>query len=171
MTNTEFVNNFDRLNNKLFAFAYKLTKDENRAKDLMQETAFKAYKNLPKFKQGTNFKAWVSTILRNTFINNYRRAKVRNVTSEPVDEVLYKVEERFYTHNKGVTNVNVAEIHSMIDELKPKYKIPFLMHYKGYEYAEIAEEMDIPIGTVKSRLFVARRKLKDAVESSRVIAA
>ncbi|MEL6718379.1 MAG: RNA polymerase sigma factor [Bacteroidota bacterium] len=170
MNQVEFVENFNHLENKLFAFAYKLTKDQNKAKDLVQEAALKAYRNIEKFREGTNFKAWISTILRNTFINNYRRAKVRNITSEPVDTVLYKVEERFHTKNEGTTNIQLKELHSMIDELKPKYRIPFLMHYKGYEYAEIAAEMNIPVGTVKSRLFVARKQLRKTVQLHYAIA-
>ncbi|MEM9886002.1 MAG: RNA polymerase sigma factor [Bacteroidota bacterium] len=170
MNQVSFVAKFNQLENKLFAFAYKLTKDESKAKDLVQEAAFKAYRNLDKFKEGTNFKAWISTILRNTFINNYRKAKVRNMTSEPVDEILYKVEEKFYTYNRGSSNVQLNELYSMIDELKPKYKTPFLMHYKGYEYSEIAAKMEIPIGTVKSRLFVARKQLRKTVRKNYAIA-
>lgn len=170
MNNIDFVNHFNKLENKLFAFAYKLTKDESKAKDLVQEAAFKAYKNLSKFKEGTNFKAWISTILRNTFINNYRRAKVRNLSSEPVDEVIYKVDDQYYTSNKGTVNVEMKELHTIIQDLKPKYRIPFVMQYKGFEYAEIAEQMDIPIGTVKSRLFVARKQLQKAVKVRYAIA-
>lgn len=170
MNQSKFVAKFNQLENKLFAFAYKLTKDENKAKDLVQEAALKAYRNIDKFREGTNFKAWISTILRNTFINNYRRAKVRNITSEPVDDILYKVEEKFYTYNEGTVSIQMKELYSMIDQLKPKYKRPFLMHYKGYEYSEIAAEMDIPLGTVKSRLFVARQQLRKTVRRSYAIA-
>lgn len=170
MNQSDFVIKFSELENKLFAFACKLTKDESKAKDLVQESAFKAFKNISRFKEGTNFKAWISTILRNTFINDYRRAKTRNLVSEPVDTILYKVDQRFHTENEGKINMSVKELHAMIDRLKPKYKVPFLLQYKGYGYAEIAEELDIPVGTVKSRLFVARRKLRKTVRKQYALA-
>jgi RNA polymerase sigma-70 factor (ECF subfamily) len=170
MDSVDFVNKFNALESKLYAFAYKLTKDDSKAKDLVQEAAFKAYKNLARFKPGTNFKAWISTILRNTFINNYRRKKVRNITSEPVSTIMHKVDSEHYTDNEGVVNVETQELYSIIQDLKPKYRQPFIMQYKGYEYSEIAEKMDIPVGTVKSRLFVARKKLQAAVRSRYAIA-
>ncbi|MEM1324384.1 MAG: RNA polymerase sigma factor [Bacteroidota bacterium] len=170
MNSVDFVDNFNALESKLYAFAFKLTKDESRAKDLVQEAAFKAYKNLARFKPGTNFKAWISTILRNTFINNYRRKKVRNITSEPVSVIMHKVDSEQYTDNEGTVNVETQELHSIIQDLKPKYRKPFIMQYRGYEYSEIAEAMDIPVGTVKSRLFVARKKLQAAVRSRYAIA-
>lgn len=164
MNTTEFTQNYTLVYDKMYAFAFKLTRDENKAKDLVQEAAYKAYKNIKSFRRGTNFKAWLSTILRNTFINDYRRKKVRNITSEPVEDVMYKVEERFNTENKATSNLQMEELNSLFDVLSDKYRTPFLMFYKGFEYQEIADEMNIPIGTVKSRLFVARRKLRTAVK-------
>ncbi len=163
MQRKEFVRNFDLLYDQLYRFAFKLTKDENRAKDLMQETAYMAFKNLSKFKPGTNFKAWISTILRNTFINGYRKAKVRKLASEPVDDIMYKVDKQHYTQNQGISNINLKEIERKIDELKSKYKVPFLLHYSGFEYSEIASNLNIPIGTVKSRLFTARKQLQSSI--------
>lgn len=165
MGTIEFTRNYNKHYEKLFAFAYKLTKDENKAKDLMQETAYKAYKNLERFKDGTNFKAWTSTILRNTFINDYRRAKKRNLNSKPIEDTIYKIDRKFHTTNEGISNIGSQEIKHAITTLKDKYRIPFLLFYNGYEYSEIADKMGIPLGTVKSRLFVARRQLKSALSN------
>jgi RNA polymerase sigma factor (sigma-70 family) len=170
MNSAEFSHNFNQIQHKLFLFAVKLTRDENRAKDLVQETAFKAFKNLSRFKPGTNFKAWLSTILRNTFINDYRKKKRRNLHEESVDDIIYRVDQSQYTYNEGTVNLEVSKIKSFIRQLKPKYEVPFMMFYRGYGYAEIADHLDIPLGTVKSRIFSARNQLKTSIGSAYTLA-
>ena len=160
MTTIEFQSKYDQLSHMLNAFAYKLTQDKERAKDLYQETTFRAltYKN--KFQTGTNFKAWVFTIMRNIFINQYRR-KVKSGTIFDNSKELYLI-----TNSKGheqtpVSQIATKDIEEKIESLSSEYKEPFVLHFKGFKYKEIAEQLQIPIGTVKSRIFIARKKLID----------
>ena len=133
-------------------------------------TAYRAFKNLRRFQPNTNFKAWLSTILRNTFINEYRRRKRNNIHEKPVEEILHKVDQGKYTQNEGVINLEYDKLSGLIYSLKPIYHVPFVMFFKGYSYEEISSQLDIPIGTVKSRIFTARRKLKSSINNIYTIA-
>ena len=164
MTTIEFNQKFESLNSKLFAFAMRLTRNTENAKDLMQETAYRAFNNRDKFKMGTNFKAWLTTIMRNTFINNYRKTKKRSHVNEPLDTFLFAIESSSNVANAAKTNIMLQELNGMFDEIGEAYSKPFLMFYRGYHYDEISDEMKIPMGTVKSRIFFARKKLKALIE-------
>lgn len=163
MTSIEFQENLDPIRDLLFAFALKLTRNKEDAKDLMQETLTRAFSNLDRFTVGTNFKAWISTIMRNSFINNYRKKKTRNRVEKPVDDFLFAVESTSVTGNAHST-IMQKELTSMVDRLEDGYKTPFLMFFQGYQYQEISEQMNLPMGTVKSRIFFARKKLKSMVQ-------
>ncbi len=163
MSNLEFTQEMGRLENILFSFALRLTRNYEDAQDLMQETAFRAYKHRDKFAIGTNFKSWVSTIMRNTYINRYRKEKSRKHVNEPIESFLFAIENKGIVPNQGEMNVRMKELSLMLDNIGDIYSVPFLMFYRGYEYKEIAEYLDIPIGTVKSRIFLARKKLKEMV--------
>lgn len=163
MTTYEFNNQFSNLDAKLFSFAMRLTRNTEDAKDLVQETACRAYKNKDRFRVGTNFKAWMTTIMRNTFINGYRKAKKRSHVNEPLDTFLFAVENTNAISNSADSNIMMQELQQMFQEIGKDYSVPFLMFFKGYHYDEIAEHMQIPMGTVKSRIFFARKKLKALV--------
>jgi len=158
MSTIEFNSHFDSLQHKLLPFAYRLTNNVEDAKDLIQETALRAYNNKEKFEVGTNFRAWVTTIMRNTFINIYRKKKNRNTTSEPSDSYVF-VNENNAVDNSAYSNIMMMELHKILSKLDLIYRKPFLMFYEGYKYEEIAGMMELPIGTVKSRIFFARQKL------------
>lgn len=160
MTNQQFLSEMDRLENILFSFALRLTRNYEDAQDLMQETMLRAYKHREKFTVGTNFKSWSSTIMRNTFINRYRKAKNRRHVNEPVENMLYAVEKSNAISNGGESNIRLKELEGKLKQVNKLYSVPFLMFYRGYEYKEIAAHLDIPIGTVKSRIFLARQKMK-----------
>lgn len=160
MTNQEFTIKTQELNNLLFAFALRLTRSRQDAEDLMQETAIKAYKYRHNFTEGTNFKSWISTIMRNTFINSYRKMKTRRHLNHTADEVTENVEVENVVANSGEQNLRMQEMKRMLNSMGDIYSVPFLMFYKGYEYQEIAAQLNIPIGTVKSRIFSARVKMK-----------
>jgi len=160
MTNQQFVTEMDRLENLLFSFALRLTRNYEDAQDLMQETTLRAYKHRDKFAIGTNFKSWSSTIMRNTYINRYRKMKNRRHVNEPVENFLYAVENKAATANGGEAKMNMQELQGKLALINEIYRVPFLMFYRGYEYREIAGHLNIPIGTVKSRIFLARKKLK-----------
>lgn len=165
MSTLEFSTEFNSLKNILFSFAMKLTKNREDAKDLMQETAMRAFRHRDKFTMGTNFKSWCSTIMRNTFINQYRKKKLRRNVNEPIESFLFAVENKNVIPNRGEMNIRMKEYKGIFGEIGDIYSIPFLMFYRGYEYKEIAEYLEIPIGTVKSRIFLARKKLKGKINA------
>jgi RNA polymerase sigma-70 factor (ECF subfamily) len=145
----------------LHAFAYKLTGDFTDAQDLYQDTAFKVLKNADKFKQGTNFKAWSSTIMRNIFINDYRKKKRRGVITDATDNDYYINSGAEVVVNSGERDLRFDEVYELVKELPENLKEPFLMSYNGFKYDEIAEQLDAPLGTIKSRIFFARKSLRE----------
>lgn len=164
MTTIEFNQHITELESKLKYFALSLTQNMDDAEDLLQETFLKAitYKNL--FVRETNFTAWVYTIMKNTFINNYRKA-ARTRTAFDNTKDLYFINSGQDISNAPVdSSYSLKEIQKSIDELKDEYRIPFQMYTDGHKYKEIAKELDLPIGTVKSRIFFARKHLMEALK-------
>ena len=160
MGNAKFQSNLMNLQANLLNFAYMLTSNRDDAYDLLQDTTLKALDNEDKYAKNTNFKGWVFTIMRNIFINNYRRAG-RAATVVDTTENLYHLnlcQESGIETPEGAYGVN--EISAAIDDIADEYRIPFVMHIQGYKYNEIAEHMNLPLGTVKSRIFFARKKLQ-----------
>ena len=164
MSTIEFDSRFDQLSTMLHSFAYKLTKNGEDAKDLFQETAFRAMTNRDKFRAGTNFKAWLFTIMKNIFINNYRKKMKSNTIVDSTDNMYYINSGSTVIANNADSNIMMDELTKMIDSLEESMRVPFLMHYEGYKYQEIADHLELPLGTVKSRIFFARKELKENVE-------
>ena len=130
------------------------------SKDLVQETVFKALRYKDKFNEGTNLKAWMFTIMRNIFINNYRR-KVKQNTIIDTSENNYVINSSPITaRNDGENKMVMKDINNAIEVLQDEVKVPFMMHFEGFKYQEIADELALPLGTVKSRIFFARKELK-----------
>jgi len=163
MTVEEFNINFNKLDTLLHNFAYNLTKNGEDAKDLFQETAFRALTNRDKFRIGTNFKAWSFTIMKNIFINNYRKKARSKTIIDSTDNMFYINSGSNAVSNGAESNIMMEELSKMIGGLDEIIRIPFLMHYKGFKYQEIADELGLPLGTVKSRIFFARKELKQLV--------
>lgn len=161
MASAKFQINLMDLQANLLNFAYMLTSNRDDAYDLLQDTTLKALDNEEKYAENTNFKGWVFTIMRNIFINNYRR-NVRSATIVDTTDNLYHLnlsqESRFESPEE---TYGAAEITDAINEFADEYRIPFSMHVAGYKYNEIAEHMHLPLGTVKSRIFFARKKLQE----------
>ena len=134
------------------------------AKDLLQETFAKAITYRDKFEDNTNLKAWTFTIMKNTFINNYRRAVKANTTFDNTDDLYYLNLNKETTFETPDSEYSVKEIQKTIDELDNDFKMPFLMHTQGYKYKEIADTLDLKIGTVKSRIFFTRKKLMEKLK-------
>lgn len=159
-TNVEFERDLLGMQDNLLHFAYTLTSDREEAKDLLQDTTLKALDNQDKYIENVNFKGWVFTIMRNIFINNYRKV-VRNQTMVDQTEDLYHLnlpqDSGFESPDGAYT---IQEINKAIAGFSNEYKIPFSMHVAGYKYSEIAERMSLPLGTVKSRIFFARQQLQ-----------
>ena len=160
MKTAKFQSDLMGLQANLLNFAYMLTSNRDDAYDLLQDTTLKALDNEEKYTNNTNFKGWVFTIMRNIFINNYRRAG-RAATVVDTTENLYHLN---LSQDSGLEtpegSYSVNEITNAINSFPDEYRIPFSMHVQGYKYNEIAEQMNLPLGTVKSRIFFARKKLQ-----------
>lgn len=144
----------------LLNYAYTLTANRDDAYDLLQDTTLKALDNQDKYAEGTNFKGWVFTIMRNLFINNYRRG-VRTATVVDTTDNLYHLNlSQDFGIESPEDSYGAGEITAAINEFADEYRIPFSMHVAGYKYQEIAEKMNLPLGTVKSRIFFARQRLQ-----------
>ncbi len=159
MATLEF-NSIDQVSQSLRPFALKLTKDVEEANDLLQETMLKAFTNRDKFAEGTNLKAWLYTIMKNTFITNYQRLVRRNTFIDTTDNLHYINSSENTTENLAYSEFALEDINHAIDNLDDAYKTPFMMHFRGFKYHEIAERLSIPIGTVKNRIHIARKELK-----------
>jgi RNA polymerase sigma-70 factor (ECF subfamily) len=166
MSTAEFNQNLNFLTDSLHAFAYSLTKNMEDAKDLYQETAFRAINNRDKFRPETNFKAWTFTIMKNIFINNYRKKIKANTLLDATDNSFFIDSSDNVITNDGNRNILMKELQLMIDSLEDNIRIPFVMHHEGYKYNEIADMFDLPLGTVKSRIFFARKALKEMIRKS-----
>jgi RNA polymerase sigma-70 factor (ECF subfamily) len=145
----------------LNAFAYNLTKNTEESKDLFQETAFRAMTNMDKFRPDTNLKAWLFTIMKNIFINNYRKKSKANTIIDDTENLFYINTGGATIHNEAESNMILSELSGMIESLDDSIRVPFMMHYQGFKYQEIADQLDLPLGTVKSRIFFARKELKE----------
>ena len=165
MSGIEFSQRLDQLSASLQTFAYTLTKNSEDAKDLYQETAFRAIKHREKFAAGTNLKAWLFTIMKNTFINNYRKKSRANTILDSTENQYYLNSGSKPIDNQGESNIMMTELTKMVESLDDNIKVPFLMHYQGFKYSEIAEDLELPLGTVKSRIFFARKELKELVKA------
>ena len=149
---------------ELLRFAYNLTSDREEANDLLQETSLKALDNEDKYEPDTNFKGWMYTIMRNIFINNYRKI-VREQTFVDQTENLYHLslpQDSGFASTEGA--YDRKEMHRIVNSLPRDYKVPFSMHVSGFKYREIAERLGLPLGTVKSRIFFTRQKLQEELK-------
>lgn len=160
MKTTTFKTEVTEYYKPLKGYALKLTRDTDDADDLVQETMLKAFKNDEKFQEGTNMKGWLYTIMRNIFINNYRRMVNSHVFTDDTDNQYYINSSSNVSKNLGETQLALKDIHVAIDNLSENLKTPFMMSFNGYKYEEIAQTLAIPLGTVKIRIHNARLKLK-----------
>lgn len=158
MSTLEFNEALIGMENNLHSFALSFTRNNEDAKDLTQETMLKAITYRSYYAPQTNFKAWVFTIMRNIFINQYRR-KVKSGTIFDHSKELYLLNGTGDSANQPINYLLEKEVTKQINSLGEEYKEPFELHFNGFKYKEIANQLEIPIGTVKSRIFIARKKL------------
>ena len=145
-------------------FAVSLTRDNETAKDLLQETMFRALANKEKYNTGTNIKAWLYTIMRNIFINDYRRrAKQNTVLDNSINEFLIN-SNQLSIANTAESNLKMKEIMQAVYKLPDIFRHPFMLYFDGYKYHEIAAMLHEPLGTIKSRIHFARKLLKAQLE-------
>ena len=167
MNALQFKKNLVRIQENMMSFALMLTANKEDAQDLMQDTTLKVLNNQEKFIDNVNFKGWVLTIMRNIFINNYYKiVRTQTIIDQNVD-----------LYNLDITNVTafetpegsfqIQEISKAIENLNTDLKIPFSMYVSGYKYNEIAEKLNVPLGTVKSRIYFARQELQKKLKDYR----
>jgi len=155
--NTLLLNNAEYLK----PFAINLTRDLDAADDLYQDTLYKALANKDKYNVGTNIKAWLFTIMRNIFINNYRRkAKQKTIFDSTPNEYFLNSNQNAVA-NSAEGNLRMKEIQEALKQLPEIFRTPFLLYFDGYRYNEIAEMLVEPLGTIKSRIHFARKLLKE----------
>ena len=148
----------------LKSFALKLTMDSDAAYDLVQDTTLKALNNEDKFVDNTNLKGWMLTIMRNIFINNYRK-NVRENTVVDFSQDLFHIN---LSQDSGIETPDgaytVNEISEILAKFPREYREPFSLHVAGYKYEEISEKLTMPLGTVKSRIFFTRKKMREILK-------
>ena len=159
MKNIEFNTQLTSLQDNLTYFANTLTQNEEEAKDLVQETYLKALTYRDKFEANTNLKAWTYTIMKNTFINNYRRSSKVNMIVDSTADLYFLNSTKTADDFSPESVISHKEVSKVVNKLEDEHRIPFKMHHDGYKYKEIAEHLDLSIGTVKSRIFFSRKKL------------
>lgn len=162
MKTKQFDTDLLALEKSLNRFAFSLTANENDAKDLVQETFLKALIYKDQFEDNTNMRAWAFAIMRNTFINNYRK-NVKHATTFDSSGNQFLINSR-QDELTPESSFSANEISSKIDSLEPEFRIPFKMHASGFKYKEIADSLNLKIGTVKSRIFFSRQKLMEGLK-------
>jgi len=140
-------------------YAIKLTHDQEEAEDLVQDTMLKAFINEDKFSEGTNLKGWLYTMMKNIFINKYRRVVKSKIFNDSTEDQYYLNSAVSDKRNGGESNLVMEDIKTAIGELSENLRTPFMLSYQGYKYEEIAKYLKIPLGTVKVRIHNARKEL------------
>jgi len=165
MSTTEFYTLVIKEQGLLKKLAFKLTMDQDDAKDLIQDTLLKAIKYKDRFVSSTNLKGWLCVIMKNTFINSYRRSVRKNsLVSKTYDLGKDEIQTSIFS-NSTDSQVNYKELMRVVDSLKDELKTPFIRYVAGYKYQEISDELMIPLGTVKSRIFIARKELMELLKN------
>ncbi len=165
MNKLEFNTLVIKHSDSLKLYARNFTKDHDDANDLVQDTLLKAITYFKNFREGTNLKGWLYTIMKNTFINNYRRITKSNSFITKEEEISSMNLVVSATKNLGENKFMMEDINTALTNLSDDYYKPFTMYYEGYKYHEISEHLNIPIGTVKTRIHVARRIMKKTLSS------
>lgn len=159
--NKSFEERLVGMQGNLLRFAFQLTSNQEQAEDLLQDTTLKVLDNEDKFVDNVNFKGWIFTIMRNIFINNYRQ-QVRKATVIDQSEDLFHLN---ICQESGIETPEgafaVKEISVCLNKFPDEYKIPFNLFLAGYKYDEIAKKLNLPLGTIKSRIYCTRKKLRE----------
>ena len=164
MTAIEFDSQIANLRSTLRTFTRRFTHDKEEALDLVQDTILKALMYRDKFRADTNLKGWLFTIMRNTFINNYRKSQRERTSTDTTKELYYLNVEDMHTFNRPGSSFEYEDIWKNVHELREELLTPFKMHDSGYKYHEIAEHLGVPIGTVKNRIFHARKEIQKKLQ-------
>lgn len=167
MRTANFAQDLLSVQTELLNFAYKLTADREEANDLLQETSLKALDNEDKYTAETNFKGWIYTIMRNIFINNYRKALRDQTDVDQTDNQFYLNQNIDIEGDSTEGSYDLKEMRRIVNALPKEYRIPFSMYVSGFKYREIADKLGLPLGTVKSRIYFTRQKLQEELKDFR----
>lgn len=167
MRTANFAQDLLSVQTELLNFAYKLTADREEANDLLQETSLKALDNEDKYTAETNFKGWIYTIMRNIFINNYRKALRDQTYVNQTDNQFYLNQNIDIEGDSTEGSYDLKEMRRIVNALPKEYRIPFSMYVSGFKYREIADKLGLPLGTVKSRIYFTRQKLQEELKDFR----
>lgn len=160
MSTYDLANQLSHLHPDLLSFTRRFTKDRDESLDLVQDTILKALSYSDKFKENTNLLGWLFIIMRNTFINQYRNKKRAAASRDSTKNLFFLNTEDIHTFSRPQSTFEYNELWKHINDLQDELQIPFKMHTAGYKYQEIAEQQNIPIGTVKNRIFHARKEIQ-----------
>ena len=164
-TSSDFKLKVSNEANPLKHYAIKLTHDQEEAEDLVQDTMLKAFINEEKFMEGTNLKGWLYTMMKNIFINKYRRAMKSRIFNDGTEGQYYLNSAVSLQNNLGESNMTMKDITTALGELSDNLRTPFMLSYQGYKYEEISTHLKIPLGTVKVRIHNARKELMQKLEA------
>jgi RNA polymerase sigma factor (sigma-70 family) len=156
----EFQETIAGLHSTLRRFTYRFTSDREESSDLVQDTILKALTYRDRFRKDTNLKGWLFTIMRNTYINHYRKAQRERTTRDDSKEMRMLNVEDEHTFHRPQENLEFKEVWTHVNSIKDEYLSPFKMYTTGYKYHEIARHLNLPIGTVKNRIFHARKEIQ-----------
>lgn len=165
MTSIEFCSQLLSLEPVLRKFAYRLSLKKDDADDLVQETFLKVLTKRDKYVDNGNFKSWTFTIMKNTFVDSYRRTLSQNTQRDPGNGSFFINKSENISFENPDSNYSALEIEMHIEKLKDKFKIPIQMYIEGYKYSEIARELNLKLGTVKNRIFLSRKQLMTQLNS------
>ena len=160
MKKSEFFNQISSLSKSLKPFAMNLTRNVEDTEDLIQDTLLRAINNFDKFQEGTNMKAWLYTIMKNIFINNYRKKSKFNFVKDDSENgymINLSSQKTFNLVERYTLEEELSKVIAIVDK---NLSLPFVMHYEGIKYEEISDKLDLPLGTVKSRIFLAKKKMQ-----------
>ncbi len=160
MTAIEFSLSLAKLRPTLKTFTHRFTSNREESQDLVQDTILKALTYRNKFKEETNLKGWLFTIMRNTYINQYRKAQRARTSLDNTKDLYFLNVADDHTFNRPAESVEFKEVWRNVNSIKDDLLVPFRMHTSGYKYHEIARQLNLPIGTIKNRIFHARKEIQ-----------
>lgn len=160
MSSSEFELEVTSLRPLLSQLTRRFTRNRDEALDLLQDTLLKAFMHRHQFRAGTNLKGWLFTIMRNTFINGYRKNRHARTAFDTTKDLYFLNKADVHTFNKPEESLEFKEVWRNVNGIKEDLLVPFKMHTTGYKYHEIADFLRIPVGTVKNRIFHARKEIQ-----------
>lgn len=166
MTETEFTTEITRLQPTLKALTHRFTYDREVSADLVQDTLLRAFQYRENYRRNTNLSGWLFTIMRNTYINQYRKTQRAGILTPEGSENALRLIEGERT-SCPARRLELDEVWRNVNTLEENLRLPFKMHTSGYKYEEIASRLGIPVGTVKNRIFHARKEIQKKLEGYR----